>query len=95
VGGLPWLNPAEFREVKPDGPKQKKKQKKNKIYFYFYFYFGLSLLGAGGPTALRRVACGKKKKNFFWPPAPSWRPRGVPCGATWEGKEFLFLFFNF
>jgi hypothetical protein len=24
VGGLPWLNPAEFRRVKPEGPKKRK-----------------------------------------------------------------------
>jgi hypothetical protein len=56
VGGLPWLNPAE---LSPKDQKKKFKKKKN-----FNFFFGLSLLGAGGPAALRGVAC--EKEEFFF-----------------------------
>jgi hypothetical protein len=59
VGGLPWLNPAEFRGVKPEGKKRIKKIKKIKMFFFVFF--GMSLLGAGGPAALRGVACEKLK----------------------------------
>jgi hypothetical protein len=49
VGGLPWLNPADFRGVKPERPKIKK-IKKIIYLFIFNFIFGLSLLGASGPA---------------------------------------------
>jgi hypothetical protein len=56
VGGLPWLNPTDVRGVKPEGGKIKNLNKKN-LFLFFNIFF---LLGAGGPPALREVACDKK-----------------------------------
>jgi hypothetical protein len=37
VGGLPWLNPADIRGVKPGGGEKKKKKKT--IFGFFIFIF--------------------------------------------------------
>jgi hypothetical protein len=61
VGGLPWLNPTDVRGVKPEGGKNK--------YINSIKKFKKILLGAGGPMALRKVACDGKniyKKNYFY-----------------------------
>jgi ABC-type phosphate transport system permease subunit len=39
VGGLPWLNPADVRGVKPEGRKKKKKKKQFIFYILYILYF--------------------------------------------------------
>jgi hypothetical protein len=46
VGGLPWLNRAEFRRIKPEGPTKKKII----IIFYYFLLFFIFL----GPFLARR-----------------------------------------
>jgi hypothetical protein len=61
VGGLPWLNPADFRRVKPEGQKKKKKKRKKEINF----------LPRRPRWVPREAACSaqptkiKNKKNYF------------------------------
>jgi hypothetical protein len=83
VGGLPWLNPAEVRGVKPE-------VQNFFIFLYFYiyilfiyllFYYYLFFPAfCDGRRRLRGVACEKKEKekkliflNIFLS-----RPRGAP-----------------
>jgi hypothetical protein len=82
--GAPMLNPVEFCGVRPEG---------HKILFYFiflffYFFSGMCLLGAGGPAALRRVACQKKIEQKF--PFQAAR-QGTPQAAREEFFIFYFL----
>jgi hypothetical protein len=58
VGGLPWLNPAEFRRVKPEGPKKIK----IKIKIYFILFFGPFLARRRRPRGAPRGRLHKKKK---------------------------------
>jgi hypothetical protein len=64
----------------------------------------LSLLGAGGPAALHRVACDKKiikktkKKNFKIKKIPSqaaqqWTPRGRLLGAGGQRNFYSYFYY--
>jgi hypothetical protein len=96
VGGLPWLNPAEFRGVKPEGPKKKKKTKI--IIFYFLFLVFCWHVPArrrrprGAPRSrLRKIKI--KIKNYFFLAvcAEQAASRGPVQGHL--GRKFLFFYF--
>jgi hypothetical protein len=86
VGGLPWLNPADVREAKPqEGKKYIKKQ----FFYFFYFLFLFFVLVAGNVAELRRALAPKRKPqktkkqfiflNYFWSHVTSRSSAGPPA----------------
>jgi hypothetical protein len=69
VGGLPWLNPAEFCGAKPLGRNKKinikiyKNNKSNNFLFFLFFFWSRS---SARPLALRRKTKKILKNKFYF-----------------------------